>query len=81
MVCIILMVDLEYGKGLRLGSSCIVTALGGLDCFASLCGTARGRLRVFAFSVRGGGGEGCACEADGQSDGEDGGGELHGVFV
>jgi hypothetical protein len=81
MVVVVLMVDFEHGKGLRLRSSRIVTALGGLDGFASLCGTARGRLGIFAFSVRGGGGEGCACEADGQSDGEDGGGELHGVFI
>jgi hypothetical protein len=42
MVFIILMVDFEHGKGLGLGSSGVVTALGGLDCFAGLCGTARG---------------------------------------
>lgn len=54
-----------------------MTALGGLDGFAGLCGTARGRFGVFAFGVGGGGGEGGGCEADGQGDGEDVGGDLH----
>ena len=54
-----------------------MTALGGLDGFAGLCGTAGGRFGVFAFGVGDGGGEGCGCEAEGQGDGEDVGGDLH----
>jgi hypothetical protein len=42
MVGIVLVVHLEHGKGLCLGGSGVVTAFGGLDGFAGLCGTARG---------------------------------------
>lgn len=40
MVGVVLVVYLEYSKGLCLGRSRVVTALGSLNCFACLCGTA-----------------------------------------
>lgn len=42
MVGIVLVVHLKYSKGLCLGGSGIVTAFGGLNGFAGLCGTAGG---------------------------------------
>jgi len=41
MVGIVLVINLEHSKSLRLGGSGVVTAFGGLDGFAGLCGTAR----------------------------------------
>lgn len=51
MVFIVLVIHFEYGKGLGLGGSGVVTAFCGLDCFAGLCGTAGGCFGVFAFGV------------------------------
>jgi len=41
MIGIVLVINLEHSKSLRLGGSGVVTAFGGLDGFAGLCGTAR----------------------------------------
>jgi hypothetical protein len=42
MVGIVLVVHFEHSKGLGLGGSGVVTAFGGLNGFAGLCGTAGG---------------------------------------
>jgi hypothetical protein len=42
MVVIILVINLEYGKGLGLGGSGVVTAFCSLDCFGGFGGTAGG---------------------------------------
>ena len=80
MVVIVLMIDFEDGEGLCLGGSGVVTALGGLDGLTSFRGTAGGRFGVFAFGVGGGRRESRGCEAEGQSDGEEVGGDLHDLF-
>ena len=77
MVGIVLMINLEHSKSLRLGGSGVVTALCRLDGFAGLCRTARGRFGISAFGVRGGRGECGGREAESQGDGEEIGGDLH----
>ncbi|KAH0250606.1 hypothetical protein KCV00_g116, partial [Aureobasidium melanogenum] len=77
MVGVVLVVDLEDGKRLSLRGSRIVAALGGLNGLAGLCGAAGRRFGVFALGVRSGGRKGSSREAEGQSDSEDVGSNLH----
>jgi hypothetical protein len=77
MIGVVLVVDLEDGKRLSLRGSRIVAALGGLNGLAGLCGAAGRRFGVFALGVRSGGRKGSSREAEGQSDSEDVGSNLH----